>query len=55
MRRRKRILEDLVRDIRDHIERETQDNIERGMSPDEERYAALRKFGSVRRGAGRDA
>jgi predicted permease len=49
MRRRKRILEDLDRDIRDHIERETQDNIERGMSRDEARYAALRKFGSVRR------
>jgi hypothetical protein len=30
MRRRKRMLEELDQDIRDHIERETQDNIERG-------------------------
>jgi hypothetical protein len=49
MRRRKRMLEDLDRDIREHIERETQDNIERGMSPDEARYAAVRKFGNVTR------
>ncbi len=49
MRRRKRMLENLEQDIRDHIETETQDNIERGMSPEEARYAALRKFGNVRR------
>jgi MacB-like periplasmic core domain len=49
MRRRKRMLEDLEQDIRDHIERETQDNIERGMLPEEARYAALRKFGNVTR------
>jgi hypothetical protein len=40
-------LSDLDADIRDHIERETQDNIERGMAPEEARYAALRKFGNV--------
>jgi hypothetical protein len=50
MRRRKRMMEDLDQDIRDHIEMETQDNIERGMPPEEARYAALRKFGSVTRG-----
>src|SRR5258708_28413030 len=49
MRRRKRMLEGLDEDIRDHIERETQDNIERGMSPEEARYAAVRKFGNVTR------
>ncbi len=49
MRRRKRMLESLDQDIRDHIERETQDNIEHGMSPEEARYAALRKFGNVTR------
>ena len=49
MRRRKRMLEDLDQDIRDHIERETEDNIERGMSPEEARYAAMRKFGNVMR------
>jgi hypothetical protein len=35
MRGRKRMLEELDQDIRDHIARETQDNIERGMSPEE--------------------
>jgi predicted permease len=49
MSRRKRMLETLDQDIRDHIERETQDNIERGMSPEEARFAALRKFGNVTR------
>jgi predicted permease len=49
MSRRKRMLEDLDQDIRDHIERETQDNIERGMSPAEAHYAAMRKFGNATR------
>ena len=31
--RRKRMMEDLDQDIRDFIERETQDNIGRGMPP----------------------
>ena len=48
-RRRQRMMEDLDQDIRNFIERETQDNIERGMSPEEARYAALRKFGNVAR------
>jgi predicted permease len=47
--RRKRMMDDLDEDIRDFIERETQDNVERGMPPDEARYAALRKFGNVTR------
>ena len=47
MRRRKRMLEALDADIREHIPRETQDNIERGMTPEEARYAAMRKFGNV--------
>src|SRR5271157_649652 len=47
--RRKRMMEDLEQDIRDYIERETQDNIGRGMPPEEARYAALRKFGNVTR------
>jgi predicted permease len=49
MKRHKHMLEDLDQDIREHIERETQDNIDRGMSPDDARYAALRKFGNVTR------
>ena len=47
MKRLKRLLNDLDQDIRDQIERETQDNIERGMPAEEARYAALRKFGNV--------
>jgi putative ABC transport system permease protein len=47
MRRRKHMLEGLDEDIREHIARETQDNIERGMAPEEARYAAMRKFGNV--------
>ena len=43
------LLDNLGDDIRDHIERETQENIERGMSPEEARAAALRKFGNVTR------
>jgi len=49
MMRRKRMLEQLDEDIREHLDRETQDNIDRGMSPEEARYAALRKFGNVTR------
>jgi hypothetical protein len=46
---RKRHLSDLESDIQNHIEIETQDNIARGMSPEEARYAAMRKFGNVTR------
>src|SRR6266403_2090145 len=49
MNRRKRMMDALDQDIREHIERETQDTIERGMSPEEARYAAVRKFGNVTR------
>jgi hypothetical protein len=49
MTRRKRMLADLEQDIRDHLERETQDNVDRGMSPEDARSAALRKFGNVAR------
>jgi predicted permease len=49
MSRRKRMLNELDEDIREHIARETQDNIERGMAPEEAHYAAMRKFGNVTR------
>ena len=49
MTRRKRMLTDLEQDIRDHLARETQDNIDRGMSPEDAHSAALRKFGNVAR------
>ena len=46
---RRRMERDLERDIQDHIEMETRENIERGMSPEEARSAARRKFGNVLR------
>lgn len=49
MGRGKRMMDELDADIREHIERETQDNIERGMPPEEARHAAIRKFGNVMR------
>ena len=49
MNRRRRMMADLEEDIRDYIEIETTENIERGMPPEEARYAALRKFGNVTR------
>ena len=45
--RRQQALDDLDQDIRDHVERETQDNIERGMTPEEARRQALLAFGNV--------
>ena len=47
--KRRSALNDLENDIRDHLDRETQENIERGMTPDAARLAALRKFGNVTR------
>jgi MacB-like periplasmic core domain len=47
MTRRRRALADLDQDIRDHLEPETQENIQRGMSPAEAHSAALRKVGNV--------
>lgn len=45
--RRRRALDRLDQDIRDHIEREMQDNIGRGMGPEEARRQALLTFGNV--------
>ncbi len=44
---RRRHLESLDQDIRDHLEAEIRDNIDRGLPPEEARYAALRKFGNL--------
>ena len=49
MKQRDKMLHELERDIREHIERETQDNIDRGMTPDEAHFAAIRKFGNATR------
>ena len=48
-RRGKRLLEDLHEEIREHIELATQENIERGMAPEEAHYAAVQKFGNITR------
>jgi len=47
MKRGRRALDGLDDDIRDHLERETQDNLDRGMPPEEARRRALLKFGNV--------
>ena len=47
MKRAKRALDSLDDDMRDHLERETQDNLDRGMSPDEARRQAILRFGNV--------
>ena len=44
---RRRSLKDLDDDIREHLERATQDHIDRGLSPEDARAAALKAFGSV--------
>src|SRR5215467_13175425 len=41
--------EELDEEVRFHLEREIQENIARGMTPEEARYAALRNFGGVER------
>jgi putative ABC transport system permease protein len=41
--------EELDEEVRFHLEREIQENIARGMKPEEARYAALRSFGGVER------
>src|SRR5262245_49767 len=41
--------EELDEEAQFHLEREIEENIARGMSPEEARYAALRSFGGVER------
>jgi len=45
--KRRHVLGALDDDIRDHIERETRENIERGMPPEEARRQAILRFGNV--------
>ena len=49
MTRGQRMLNELDQDIRQHLARETPNNIERRMSLEEARYAAMRKFVNVTR------
>ena len=41
--------DDLAREIRSHLDEEADDQIDRGVDPDEARYAARRAFGNVTR------
>src|SRR5215510_296714 len=41
--------DELEEEVRFHLEREIEENIARGMSPEEARFAALRSFGGVER------
>src|SRR5262245_4785042 len=45
--RREGVLRDIEEELRVHVEIETETNIERGMSPDEARAAALKSFGNL--------
>src|SRR5262245_33225624 len=47
--RRARVEEELDEELRYHIERQIEENIAKGMTPDEARYAALRAIGGVER------
>jgi hypothetical protein len=47
---KKHPLSDLDADIREHLERETEDQIARGLSPRKARAAARRRFGSLEQG-----
>ena len=44
---RGRVEAELDRELRAHVEQQVQENIARGMSPDDARFAALRDFGGV--------
>jgi putative ABC transport system permease protein len=46
---RSRMENELQEELRFHLEREIEENIVRGMSPEEARYAAIRGFGGVER------
>src|SRR5262245_65563704 len=46
---RSKMEDELEAEVRFHLEREIEENIARGMGPEEARYAALRSFGGVER------
>ena len=45
--RKQRLEEELDTEVRFHLEMETEENLRRGMSPEEARHAARRSFGGV--------
>jgi predicted permease len=44
---RRRVEQELDAELRDHVRRQIEQNIARGMAPNEARFAALREFGGV--------
>src|SRR5215470_366982 len=46
---RPEVEDELQAELRFHLEREIEENLARGMSPEEARYAAMRSFGGVAR------
>jgi hypothetical protein len=47
--RRPQADQDLDDEIRDHLERRTEEYVSQGMSPEAARYAALKEFGGIER------
>src|SRR5215470_4136813 len=47
--RRRQVEQELDEEIRYHLERQTQEHIAKGMTPEEARYAALRAMGGIER------
>src|SRR5215831_18907229 len=45
--RRAEVDQELAEEFRDHLDQQIAENLSRGMSPEEARYAALRAFGGV--------
>ena len=44
---RRKLDADFAAEIESHLEMQIEDNVRQGMSPEEARYLALRKFGGV--------
>jgi len=45
--RTRQVDREMQEELREHLEQQIRDNVERGMSPEEARYAALRSFGGI--------
>src|SRR5687767_6050242 len=45
--RKKRLEQELDEELSSHLEMQVEENVRKGMSPEEARYAALRSFGGV--------
>ena len=45
--RNRSLEQELDEEVREHVEMQVEENLRKGMSPEEARYAALRSFGGV--------